>query len=146
VILSKLKEALLAFSAGRVTKKYPLVPLPPPDTLRGRLTIDEYKCIGCGACANACPPRCIIVTDPDQHTRVLEFFLERCTYCGRCQEVCPEEAVKLTPEFELATNSRRDLYQRVEVFMGTCQRCGRCYQPTTRVDRMMVTGFREPHG
>jgi hydrogenase-4 component H len=146
VILSKIKEAMLALRAGRVTKRYPFLPAPAPEALRGWLSIDEDKCIGCAACANVCPPRCIVVSDPSQEKRVVEFFLERCTYCGRCQEVCPEKAIVLTPEFETATDSRRDLYQSVELFMGTCQRCGRCFQPSTKVDRMMVTGFREPPG
>jgi hypothetical protein len=31
---------------------------------------------------------------------------------------------------------------RLEVFMGPCQRCGRCFHPPTPLDRMMKTGFR----
>ena len=31
---------------------------------------------------------------------------------------------------------------RLEVFMGPCQRCGRCFTPPTPLDRMMRTGFR----
>ncbi len=30
-------------------------------------------------------------------------------------------------EFELATNRIADLRQRLTLFMGTCQRCGRCF-------------------
>ena len=49
----------------------------------------------------------------------------------------------MTFEFELSTNDRRDLIDRLEVYMATCQRCGRCFTPANPLDRMMVTGFRE---
>jgi hydrogenase-4 component H len=86
------------------------------------------------------------VTDPSHTKRELEFFLERCTYCAPCAEVCPEEAIEVTKEFETATNDIQDMHMRVEVFMGTCQRCGRCYEPPTALDRLMVTGMRPPAG
>jgi hydrogenase-4 component H len=146
VILSKLKEALICFKAGRVTLPYPFAPHDPEDGFHGRVVVDAEKCIGCGGCAEVCPPRCIIVTDPSHTKRELEFFLERCTYCARCAEVCPEEAIEVTKEFETATNDIQDMHMRVEVFMGTCQRCGRCYEPPTALDRLMVTGMRPPAG
>lgn len=75
--------------------------------------------------------------------RVIEFFLERCTYCARCAEVCQEKAITLTEQFETATDSVNDLHLKVDVFMGSCRRCGRCFEPATPLDKMMVTGFRE---
>jgi hypothetical protein len=50
--------------------------------------------------------------------------------------------VTLTQEFETSTNSPDDMYLRVEVFMGPCQRCGRCFPPPTPLERMMHPGFR----
>ena len=144
MIISKLKEALICFKAGRVTLPYPFAPRVPEDGFRGRVLVDAEKCIGCGGCAEVCPPRCIVLTDPSRGKRVLEFLLERCTYCGRCAEVCPENAITVTKDFETATNDREDMHMRVEVFMSTCGRCGRCYLPPTPLDRMMVTGFRPP--
>jgi hydrogenase-4 component H len=144
VILSKLKEALICFKAGRVTLPYPFAPHDPADGFHGRVVVDAEKCIGCGGCAEVCPPRCIIVTDPSHAKRELEFFLERCTYCARCAEVCPEEAIEVTKEFETATNDIQDMHMRVEVFMSTCQRCGRCFEPPTPLDRLTVTGMRPP--
>jgi hydrogenase-4 component H len=84
----------------------------------------------------------IVVRDLDQHTRLLELEWRRCTYCGRCEEVCPEGAIRLGPEFETATDDPSDLVIRLEVFMGPCQRCGRCFPPPTPFDRLMETGFR----
>ena len=146
MIVSKLKEALICLKAGRVTLPYPFAPRVPEDGFRGRVEVDAEKCVGCGACAEVCPPRLIEVSDVSQEKRVLDFYLERCTYCARCAEVCPEEAITVTKEFETATNDREDLHMHVEVFMSTCRRCGRCYEPANPLDRLMVTGMRAPFG
>ena len=142
MILSKLKEAIICLGAGRVTLPYPFAPRPPAAGFRGLLSVDPERCTGCGGCANVCTPRAIVVTDPLQEKRVIEFFLERCTYCARCAEVCQEKAITVTEQFETATNDVNDLHLKVEVFMGSCQRCGRCFEPATPLDKMMVTGFR----
>lgn len=142
MLTSKLREALICLKAGRVTLPYPFAPHDPEPGFRGKVTIDADLCFGCGGCANVCEAGVILLTDTGQHTRVLEFFWRRCTYCGRCQEVCPEGAVKLSQEFQTATNDAADLYLRLEVFMGPCQRCGRCFPPPTPLERMKRTGFR----
>ncbi len=142
MIVSKLKEAIICLSAGRVTLPYPFAPNPPAPGFRGKVAVDPEKCIGCGGCANVCTPRAIEVTDPSQELRVIEFFLERCTYCARCAEVCAEEAISVTEEFETATNDTEDMHIKVEVYMGSCQRCGRCFETSTALDKLMVTGFR----
>ena len=141
MIASKLKEALICIEAGRVTLPYPLAPHDPAPGFRGKVTVDPDLCFGCGGCANVCPARVIVIEDVSQYKRVLEFQWRRCTYCGRCAEVCPEKAVTLSQEFETATNDPNDLVIRVEVFMGPCQRCGRCFPPPTPLERMMKTGF-----
>jgi hydrogenase-4 component H len=146
MIISKLKEALICLKAGRVTLPYPFAPRVPEEGFRGRVEVDAEKCVGCSGCAEVCPPRCIEVADPSPDRRVLKFFLERCTYCARCAEVCPEEAITVTKEFETATDDREDLQLEVEVFMSTCRRCGRCYEPATPLDRLTVTGLRPPAG
>jgi hydrogenase-4 component H len=143
MFLSKLREALICLKAGRVTLNYPFSPHEPPPGFRGKITVDADLCIGCGGCANVCPADVILIFDKDQHTRVLEFFWQRCTYCGRCEEVCPEKAIKLSQQFETSTDQPKDMYIRLDVFMGPCQRCGRCFQPPTPLDRLMKTGFRK---
>ncbi|MCX8011824.1 MAG: 4Fe-4S dicluster domain-containing protein [Desulfobacterota bacterium] len=113
---------------------------PPEEGFRGKIDIEVEKCIGCGGCANVCPARLIEITDTDA-SRILEYFLKRCTYCGRCAEVCPENAITMTKEYQLATNNNNDLYIRTEIYMGTCGRCGRCFKPTSALDKMMEPGF-----
>jgi len=142
VLLSKLREALICLRAGRVTLPYPAAPHDPAAGFRGKIAVDPDLCFGCGGCARVCPAGVIEVEDSDQLTRVLEFHWSRCTYCGRCEEVCPEGAIRMTQEFETATDRAQDMVIRLQVFMGPCQRCGRCFQPPTPLDRMTVAGFR----
>ena len=143
MILSKLRELKIAFQAGVVTLDYPLGPAPPlPARFRGRVELDLDRCIGCGGCAHVCPARLIILHDPEPRWRRLEIFRERCTYCARCEEVCQEKAIRMTHEFELATNDKADLTDHLEIFMGTCSRCGRCFQPEQPLDRITTTGLR----
>jgi hydrogenase-4 component H len=143
VIVSKLKEAVLCFGAGRVTLPYPFQPHDPEQTFRGQPDIDVDKCVGCGACANACPSRLIRIVDLDQSRRRIVRLFERCIYCGRCEDVCPEDAITMSARSELASDlARQDLVHESEIFMATCQRCGRCYEPDSPLDRLMRTGFR----
>ena len=142
MLQSKLKEAWICLKAGRITLPYPFRAAWVPDGFRGKLEIDKDKCIGCAGCASVCTPRAIVVTDLNKDWRKLEFFLERCTYCGRCEEVCPEDAIEMTQNFETATDSKKDLYISVELYMGTCGRCGRCFKTQHPLDKIMTTGFR----
>ena len=142
MFLSKLREALICFKAGRVTLPYPFAPHDPPAGFRGKIRVDPDLCFGCGGCANVCPAGVILIQDIEQHSRLLEFQWSRCTYCGRCEEVCPEQAIRLSQEYETATDRPQDMVIRLQVFMGPCQRCGRCFPPPTPLERLAVTGFR----
>ena len=135
MIGSKLKEALICLRNLRVTLPYPYHPAPPEAGFRGRVEVDIDKCIGCGACANACPPRLITVTDKDTR-RSIEFALGRCTYCARCEEVCPEDAIKMTEEFELATDDKNDLFITVNLNMVKCEHCGSLFTTQRVVDKL----------
>jgi uncharacterized OB-fold protein len=48
--------------------------------------------------------------------------------------------------FETATDRAEDMVISLKVFMGPCQRCGRCYLPPTVLDQMDVAGFHEAGG
>jgi hydrogenase-4 component H len=141
-LLSKWKETRLCLQAGRVTLPYPHRPATPPPGFRGRPIFDIAKCIGCAGCANNCPAREILVQDICQEVRVIQYVGRRCTYCGRCADVCPEKAITMSPEFENATDDIRDMQQHLELFMGTCQRCGRCFTTPTPLEQLMMKGYR----
>lgn len=131
MLQSKLSEGIICLKAGRVTLPYPFKPCEPNAGFRGRPVLDGEKCLGCGACANVCPPRTIEVKDGQEKRKIL-FKLESCTYCGRCQDVCPAGAARLTLDFETATDSIADLHQVVELDLAFCENCKKPYS-TKRV-------------
>lgn len=141
-LLSKLQETLICLRAGRVTLPYPATPAPAPENFRGRPIFDPAKCIGCAGCANNCPAREILVHDLCQEIRVLQYLGRRCTYCGRCADLCPEDAITMSRDFETATDNVGDLRQRLELFMSTCQRCGRCFTEPSKLDALKLKGYR----
>lgn len=140
--VSKLKETLLCLRAGKVTLPYPAEPRQPPKNFRGRPIFDAAKCIGCAGCANNCPAREILVFDACQEIRILKYLGRRCTFCGRCAEVCPEKAITMSGEFETATEAIGDMSQTLELFMSTCQRCGRCFKGPSFLDDLKLKGYR----
>ena len=142
ILWSKFAETLVGLKAGRVTLPYPAQPQAVPSRFRGRPIFDAAKCIGCAGCANNCPSREILVRDLCQEIRILKYLGRRCTYCGRCAEVCPEKAITMSSSFELATPRAADLGQQCDLFMGTCQRCGRCFTAPTPLDELMLKGYR----
>ncbi len=114
---------MICLRAGRVTLPYPLKPMPAPPRFRGRPAIDGDKCLGCGACAQVCPPRLITVTDEGM-TRSISLNYSRCTYCARCQEICPTGSIRCSEEFETATSDREDLSVSVALRLVRCKECG----------------------
>ena len=96
-----------------------------PEGLRGRHSIDEEKCIGCGACARRCSSGALKFEDTGG-TRKLGVDLEECIFCYRCVEICPEEALSLSTEFELSHTSAEGQRSRVEWTseLAFCTNCG----------------------
>ena len=141
-ILSKLREAVICLKAGRVTLPYPAQAQPVPPRFRGRPIFDAAKCIGCAGCANNCPAREILVYDVCQEVRVMKYLGRRCTYCGRCADVCPEKAITMSLDFETATDRIGDIQQHLDLFMSTCQRCGRCFKEPSPLEQLKLKGYR----
>lgn len=46
-------------------------------------------CVGCGACMQRCPTRCIVMLEDEQGFLYPKIDNERCKNCGVCEKVCP---------------------------------------------------------
>ncbi|MEM0326109.1 MAG: 4Fe-4S binding protein [Desulfurococcaceae archaeon] len=128
-ILKPLKLIIVAGKTGRVTVKYPFEePLVSPE-FRGLIKINAEKCIGCGACVNACPPNALEMIESEDK-KILKYYAGRCIFCWRCVDVCPVKAIEGTKEFELATNDPIDLHSYT---IHTRVKCSTCGQPAETV-------------
>ncbi len=131
-MLKTIKEIL---RTGDATVKYPAAPLERPEYARGKPEHDSVACIGCAACAVACPPNAIqMVIKPEEGTTTWSINYGRCVFCGRCEEVCPTKAIVLSKEFELAVMSKDDLEETCTYELQACSECGRFYATKKEVD------------
>jgi len=70
--------------------------------------VDPRKCLGCGACAKACPTECVSLFNegliqgkaidrpfPQAYPNAYAIDEKTCTRCGQCVEACPAGAINL---------------------------------------------------
>ncbi len=131
-MLKTFKEIL---RTGNATTSYPAKPLERPEYARGKPEHDSVACIGCGACAVACPPNAIqMVCDLRAGTQMWSINYGRCVFCGRCEEVCPTRAIELSKEFELAVMCKDDLEETSTYKLQACSECGEYFATAKEVD------------
>lgn len=119
---------------GLLRSLVPTAQARPQNRLRppGALTDDAAfvaACIGCGACAEICPPRCIAFYARDGGDKVNTPYIDpehkSCILCGLCMVVCPTDALTVTQPREvrmgLAQIDRAACYPWVD--RGVCGAC-----------------------
>ncbi|MFW6189605.1 MAG: 4Fe-4S binding protein [Planctomycetota bacterium] len=124
--LRELKEAVRALISGPYTANFPAEPTPVSENFRGRPRFDEEECVGCGACANVCPPGALeMVDDAESAVRSLTVHLDRCIFCGQCVANClTERGIAQTQEYDLSTTDRAELREGTEKDLLLCEACG----------------------
>jgi NADH-quinone oxidoreductase chain I len=122
-VLLGLRVTLKYLVAKPITLQYPDEKWEIPDGARGKLFNAIDDCIGCLACARACPVDCITVqtrkppkgldlgktTDGTTKKLVVPKFdidISTCLYCGLCVEACPTSSLRMTKEYEYSTYDR----------------------------------------
>ena len=111
MILKLLEKITLVASRGFKLKDTTYFPEKNPEVrkkpkrFRGRHYIDAEKCIGCSACARACPIDAIVMVPTGyKRPRALPVVnLARCCYCGLCEDACPtkEKSIYLTDDYDI---------------------------------------------
>lgn len=147
-----LAQALRAVLSRPYTTRFPAEPHVPVEGFRGRPRFDAAGCIGCGACAEVCPAKCIdVVDDPGASppVRRLVQHLDGCLWCGQCARYCPTgQGITLGPEYAFVGFAPEDFEERVEKTLALCEVCGEAIAPVDQLrwlaDRLGPIAYANP--
>lgn len=100
----------------------------PPGAIKQDVAF-QSACIGCGICAEVCPPACIQFYQTGGGDNVNTPYIspaeKGCTLCGKCMEFCPTNALSITDRLDvdmgIALIDRDACYPWVD--HGVCGAC-----------------------
>lgn len=93
-------ELLRNLAKKPITMRFPYERAQPFERMKGRVTWDIEKCIGCALCERICPSMAIEIEGKGRSAEI-QYYVGRCLFCGECVDVCPTKAIEMTKEFEL---------------------------------------------
>jgi hydrogenase-4 component H len=147
-----LKQAAKAAFSPAFTTRFPAEPFEPQEAFRGRPRFNADGCVGCGACAQVCPPKCIDVIDDLESSppeRILVQHLDACIVCGQCERYCPtQKGIRMSREWDFAGFGPEDFEERVEKELVMCEVCGDVLAPADQLywlaERLGPMSFANP--
>jgi coenzyme F420-reducing hydrogenase delta subunit/Pyruvate/2-oxoacid:ferredoxin oxidoreductase delta subunit len=94
----------------------------------GVITINEEKCIGCGACAFICGDHAMSAESKKDKILINNTYW-KCTACGKCTEFCPKECIDVMEEFDLNRFLVGKTERKAKIGLIQCSRCSKPYLP-----------------
>ena len=132
-----LKLAIISLFSRAYTTSFPKGVYEPIKQFRGRPRYHKDDCMGCGACAEVCPSKCIDLIDDVKAVRPMRRLvqhLDACICCGQCERYCPtEKGITLTNEYDFVGFAPADFEERVEKDLLLCECCGEVIAPVEQL-------------
>ena len=101
----------------------------------GRVTIDDEKCIACGACAETCPTGAISIKD-EENVRTISHCHQICVACKRCEASCDDKAIKVEVELDLKDFIDENSKKKKRAELKLCKECKNPVGPIASIARI----------